>query len=358
VASKDLLDLFDAAGVRVSAGSACSAAKAAPSYVLDAMGLPLFRSGGAVRLSIGPLADDALIDAACARIRHCGEALRASPFGGGHPGVMQVSADGRHGWIVFDAGACVVIDPPREQAGRIAALVRDAGLAVLAVAGGGTDPDGAAARAALRLALGDGRAEPGPPDWPTEAESVVLDDGSQASCIAIGAAVLARVPGGSGYLLGDARAGRLPRTAVRMALGALTADRLAHGGTVLCHGADVDGVACALPLPPCPGGPGQLHPDTLDVFLRRHEDALLVDVREAAEAQAGALTLHGRAAHNVPLSRLAEHLAGWLAETGRPIVFVCRSGNRSAKAALCLHRAGHAQAWTVVGGAALAMRCE
>jgi rhodanese-related sulfurtransferase len=170
------------------------------------------------------------------------------------------------------------------------------------------------------------------------------------------------VADGAGYLLGDARAGRLPRTAVRMAFGAIAGqdaiDRLAHGATVLCHGADVDGVACALPTPPCPGAPGQLHPDTLDVFLRRHEDALLVDVREAAEAQAGALILHGRAAHNVPLSRLAEHLAGWMAEARRPVVFVCRSGNRSAKAALCLHRAGHAQAWTVVGGAALAMRDE
>jgi rhodanese-related sulfurtransferase len=124
----------------------------------------------------------------------------------------------------------------------------------------------------------------------------------------------------------------------------------------LCHGTDVDGVACALPVPPSPGTPGQLHPDTLDVFLRRHDDALFVDVREAAEAHAGALTLHGRAAHHVPLSRLAEHLPGWLADARRPVVFVCRSGNRSAKAALCLHRAGHAQAWTLVGGAALAMQ--
>jgi cysteine sulfinate desulfinase/cysteine desulfurase-like protein/rhodanese-related sulfurtransferase len=353
VASRELLDLFDAAGVRVSAGSACSAARAAPSYVLDAMGLPAWRSGGAVRLSTGPLADDAFIDAACARIRRCGEALRASPLGGGQPGVLQVSGDGRHGWIVFDAGACVVIDPPREQAGRIAALVRDAGLSVLAVAGSGTDPDGAAA---LRLALGDGHAEPAPPDWPADVESVVLDDGSHASCIAIGTAVLARVADGAGFLLGDAHAGRLPRTAVRMAFGAVDIDRLAHGRTVLCHGTDVDGVACALPVPPSPGTPGQLHPDTLDVFLRRHDDALFVDVREAAEAHAGALTVHGRAAHHVPLSRLAEHLPGWLADARRPVVFVCRSGNRSAKAALCLHRAGHAQAWTLVGGAALAMQ--
>jgi rhodanese-related sulfurtransferase len=325
VSSKDLLDLFDAAGVRVSAGSACSAAKAAPSYVLDAMGLPEWRSGGAVRLSIGPLADDAFIDAACARIRRCGEALRTSPLSGGHPGVMQVSGDGRHGWIVFDAGTCVAIDPPPGQLDRIAALARDAGLRMEAF--------DAADRA-----------------------TVALDDGSHAPCIPIGGAVLARLP--DGWLLGEAQGGRLPRTAVRQVFGAVDAARLAqvaHDMAVICHGTDVDGLACAtLGAVRDAGAPGQLHPDTLDVFLRRHADALLVDVREAGEAAAGAMTLHGRAAHHVPLSRLAEHLPAWLADPARPIVFVCRSGNRSAKAALCLRRGGHAQAWTLVGGLALA----
>lgn len=76
LASKDLLGLFDAAGMRLSSGSACSAAKAAPSYVLEAMGLPEWRSGASVRLSFGPLASEAMIDAACARIAHCGAVLR------------------------------------------------------------------------------------------------------------------------------------------------------------------------------------------------------------------------------------------------------------------------------------------
>jgi cysteine desulfurase len=327
VSGKDLLDLFDAAGVRVSAGSACSAAKAAPSYVLDAMGLPSSRSGGAVRLSIGPLADAAFIDAACARIRRCGEALRTSPLGGGNPGVMQVSGEGRHGWVVFDAATCVVIDPPRGQRERIAALARDAGLRV-------QDFDAA------------------------DCATVALDDGSHVPCIAIGGAVLARLP--DGYLLGVADAGRLPRTAVRQVFGAVGAARLAriaHDGAVQCHGADVDGLACTPLAAACEreaGTAGQLDPDTLDGFLRRHEDALLVDVREPFEAAAGPMVLHGRAAHNMPLSRLAEHLAEWLSEPARPVVFVCRSGNRSAKAAQCLRRAGHAQAWTVVGGLALA----
>ncbi|WP_371765315.1 aminotransferase class V-fold PLP-dependent enzyme [Massilia sp.] len=325
VSSKDLLDLFDAAGVRVSAGSACSAAKAAPSYVLDAMGLPLWRSGGAVRLSIGPLADDAFVDAACARIRRCGEALLTSPLSGGHPGVMQVSGDGRHGWIVFDGETCVALDPPPGQVERIAALARDAGLRL-------ADVDAA------------------------ERATVALDDGSHAPCMPIGGAVLVRLP--DGWLLGEAQDGRLPRTAVRQVFGAIDAARLAqvaHEGAVICHGADVDGLACAtVNALRDAGAPGQLHPDSLDVFLRRHADALLVDVRETGEAAAGAITLHGRAAHHVPLSRLAEHLPAWLSDPARPIVFVCRSGNRSAKAALCLRRAGHVQAWTLVGGLALA----
>jgi rhodanese-related sulfurtransferase len=56
----------------------------------------------------------------------------------------------------------------------------------------------------------------------------------------------------------------------------------------------------------------------------------------------------------VPLSRLAGHLAAWMTAPARPLVFVCRSGNRSAKAALCLRRMGHEQAWTLAGGLALA----
>ncbi|UUZ56655.1 hypothetical protein LP419_17120 [Massilia sp. H-1] len=62
--------------MRVSAGSACSSAKAAPSYVLVAMQLPHWRCAAAVRMSFGPMADEAFIAAACERIAHCGEALR------------------------------------------------------------------------------------------------------------------------------------------------------------------------------------------------------------------------------------------------------------------------------------------
>ncbi|MFC7206329.1 aminotransferase class V-fold PLP-dependent enzyme [Comamonas endophytica] len=81
VGSKLLLDLFDAAGLRVSAGSACSAAKAEPSYVLQAMGLEKWRTEAAVRLSFGALDSAEFIAAACARLRRCGEVLRARGLG-------------------------------------------------------------------------------------------------------------------------------------------------------------------------------------------------------------------------------------------------------------------------------------
>ena len=79
VPSGVVVDLLDAAGVRVSAGSACSAQSVAPSYVLQAMGLPDWQAASAVRLSFGAMADAAFIDAACARIERCGQAWHAAP---------------------------------------------------------------------------------------------------------------------------------------------------------------------------------------------------------------------------------------------------------------------------------------
>jgi rhodanese-related sulfurtransferase len=92
----------------------------------------------------------------------------------------------------------------------------------------------------------------------------------------------------------------------------------------------------------------------LAAFLDQHPDALLVDVRETFEHAAGAKSLHGHAFHNVPLSRLAGQLTHWLQGEPRALVFCCRSGNRSAKAARFLRRLGYARAWHLAGGLALA----
>jgi cysteine sulfinate desulfinase/cysteine desulfurase-like protein/rhodanese-related sulfurtransferase len=395
MASKELLDLFDAAGVRVSAGSACSAAKAAPSYVLEAMGLPAWRTSGAVRLSFGPLASEEFIDEACARIRRCGQAARRpalapSAFDGGRRGLLQLSGDGRHGWLLFDLeqGVCVAIDPPAGMAARLAAQVKDSGLRMLAVLGTGFEAIAGDARAVLRASLGLDAGEPGALGWPgadagadadaDAATMVTLADGSIAPALAFGDEVLARLAPGDGrgaaYLLGRAHAGRLEAAAVRLAfigdIAMSDADpetaakglaRLTGSETVLCHGADLDGAPCTTAQ--VLRGPAlqhqqaqpvrQLRPERLDEFLHTHQDALLVDVREAGELAVGGMHLHGRAARAVPLSRLVEHLGHLLAAPGRPLVFVCRSGNRSAKAALCLQRLGHPQVWSLAGGLAL-----
>jgi rhodanese-related sulfurtransferase len=76
-------------------------------------------------------------------------------------------------------------------------------------------------------------------------------------------------------------------------------------------------------------------------------------VREAAEHAAGPIALHGHQAQSVPLSRLAEHAARLLQGERRPLVFICRSGNRSARAAQQLQRIGYTQAWHAAGGVAL-----
>ena len=75
LSSKQVLDVFDAAGLRVSAGSACSAGKAQPSHVLVAMGLPAWRCESAVRMSISLLSTEALVAAACKAIARCGQAM-------------------------------------------------------------------------------------------------------------------------------------------------------------------------------------------------------------------------------------------------------------------------------------------
>lgn len=116
VASATLLDLFDAAGMRVSAGSACSAGKAGSSYVLDAMGVPAWRSAAAVRLSFGALLDDASLDLACERIARCGAALATPmPVAGVEPAIdgaidsaMLVPADTARDWLAAHPDAIVI----------------------------------------------------------------------------------------------------------------------------------------------------------------------------------------------------------------------------------------------------------
>ncbi|QBE63463.1 aminotransferase class V-fold PLP-dependent enzyme [Pseudoduganella lutea] len=330
LSSKELLDLFDAAAVRVSAGSACSAAKAQPSYVLDAMGLPEWRSSSAVRLSFGPLMDAATVAEACARIARCGEALRRSGLLGdttaARPdGLLQWTAGGHHTWLVLDAasGTCAAIDPHPALDERIDTLLR-----------------------AHRYRLVARLFTQGDATWPAPED-----------CLAIGRWRLRRAATGKGracYLLGPQ--GESPRHAFigsaepSSLAGVLPADLL------LCPATEAQSALCTtLRAGPGKTSPAAMHLDaaTLETLLREHPAALLVDVREPYE-HAAAEPCIGPQAVSIPLSRLAGALPAWLAQAPRlPLVFFCQSGNRSARAAGCLRSLGYAEAFHLQGGVAL-----
>lgn len=244
VSSRALMDVFDAAGVRVSSGSACSAKAAAPSYVLVAMGVPDWRASGAIRMSFGPLTDAATIAAACDRIARCGAALRSS-------GLLPV--DG------MPAAHAAREDQPCATAPAAATAAATA----------------TATATALVPALVPARDVPAP--------TPALDVG---------------MPSADDSL--------------------------------------------------------RLAPSALLAFLQAHPDARLVDVREPYECAATvAPAPGGRAAISVPLGLLDGQLDQWLREAHVPLVFYCRSGNRSLKAAQRLRQHGHPQAWSLDGGLAL-----
>ncbi|MGK5024970.1 aminotransferase class V-fold PLP-dependent enzyme [Janthinobacterium sp. RB2R34] len=353
LSSKELLDLFDAAGVRVSSGSACSAAKALPSYVLAAMQVPAWRASSAIRLSFGPLTDEATILAACERIEHCGEALRGScllpsilsplsPLAALRDGVTALSVDGHTTWLLTDAASasCVVIDPLAALVPRIAAFIGCQDYTVRAIVQTETSPQADAAHQMLAAAL----------------EITQLDEFDAHGTLAFGAGLRRLACGdASMYLLGQEFAfiGTLaPQAAIAALAEALRLD------TVLCASRD-DGSVCntvrAAQQQAAASAAPQLDAAGLEAFLRAQPDAIVVDVREAYEHAACATRVFdGCTVHSVPLSRLAGEVAGWLREPQRPLVFVCRSGNRSARAAACLHRLGHKAAWQLNGGLAMA----
>ena len=370
--SKELLDLFDAAGVRVSAGSACSSAKSAPSYVLEAMQLPAWRSAAAVRMSFGPMVDEAFIAAACERIAHCGEALRASgliasamPLGR-HDGIVQLGADGECTWLVLDAQShsCVVIDALAPLAGRIAEFIDCQQYMVRAVIDTGLREARESGRNALLSTLKtsvEGAASVSGLGWPALTDGISLADGTAVKAIVLGGRVLASLPHQDGmresaaYLLGSIDGGILAARDVAFAFtGAalpLAAKNVIGPQTILCSGSDADGVPCTTLSAREPGKVSRkIDAHALEAFLLAHPGALLVDVREAYEHMAArAGSWHGHAAQSVPLSRLADRLPAWLGGDQAPLVFFCRSGGRSARAGECLQRLGYGNAWHVSG---------
>lgn len=426
VSAKLLLDLFDAAELRVSGGSACSAAKAQPSYVLEAMGLPAWQTAAAVRLSFGPLVGEAFIDEACARIRVCGESLRDSCLRPGAvgqalpaDGLTRFVSEGACCYLLADAASrrAVVIDPLPELTGRLAQWLACQRYDLAAVLDTHSHGDHTSAAAALWAASEQVCGSVDGLGWPAGAEAVELgalrltreplpghtqdstayllhdaaglrltfvgdtvmpgalgrSDFPQSAPLLYAASLrqLERVVGPQGLLLpGHDYDDRFATTlavecAAQPLLGKLFAGLLDDAGfarakaglehdlaltayqTVAC-GARVD-AGCAQAF-------SELAPGALRHLLHGPAGLVLVDVRESYEQRLGQAPVPGPRAtlEAVPLSGLPDALARWLAlPAGTPVVFFCRSGNRSAQAAQALRRLGRAQAWSLAGGLAL-----
>jgi len=77
------------------------------------------------------------------------------------------------------------------------------------------------------------------------------------------------------------------------------------------------------------------HKDTTDFARLKREGAVIIDVRSTGEYLSG----HIQGSRNIPLDTLAAKLND-LKRLHKPIVTVCRSGNRSASAKAMLTQAG------------------
>jgi len=82
------------------------------------------------------------------------------------------------------------------------------------------------------------------------------------------------------------------------------------------------------------------------VLLMNHEDALVVDTREDAEARQGKI----RGAKHLPMSVFKQRVGELDPYRGRPVIVVCRSGARSVEACEILYRRGFEKVYNLAGG--------
>ncbi len=82
------------------------------------------------------------------------------------------------------------------------------------------------------------------------------------------------------------------------------------------------------------------------VMLFNHEDALVLDVREQSEWVDG----HISKAKHIPLGQIKNRLNELEKYKVKPIVAVCRSGNRSGTACGQLKKAGFENVYNLAGG--------
>lgn len=135
IASLELTGLFDAAGIRVSAGSACSSGSVKTSHVLNAMGIEEWRSGSAVRLSFGMHTALEEIKTGCELIEKCSEVFYKNLSSEFNDGVVQLRSGASNSWIITDkkSHSCIIIDPCEPVLSRIENYVKRHELTVVGI---------------------------------------------------------------------------------------------------------------------------------------------------------------------------------------------------------------------------------
>ena len=210
--SKEIMDLFDAANVRVSSGSACSS-KVTRSFVLDAMGLPAWQSESAIRMSFGPAMTDVEVDTACERIISAAQALEQScltldknqrhgqdlNYNKELDGLMQFKVGGSCSWLYVDqqSQSAIFIDPLPEVTERLKTLLTCQGLKLVSVIDthGHADHESCRAVIAQQCITDHSIALQATDDlgWPTDTQTTTIND-KQYSFVTIGDKWLIKVP--------------------------------------------------------------------------------------------------------------------------------------------------------------------
>ncbi|MGS0683381.1 aminotransferase class V-fold PLP-dependent enzyme [Shewanella sp. 125m-7] len=201
--SKEIMDLFDAANIRVSSGSACSS-KVTRSFVLDAMGLPAWQSESAIRMSFGPAMTQAEVNMACERIQTASQALTKSCLildqnqqvtdKAELDGLLQLRSGASCTWVYVDSASkqALIIDPLPELQQRLDTLLQCQQLTPVAI----IDTHGHADHVSGREVLANRYLAEQDSDilgWPYQSQTLEYLD-AQYEAITIGALQLVKVP--------------------------------------------------------------------------------------------------------------------------------------------------------------------
>jgi cysteine desulfurase len=227
LSSKEVMDLFDAAHIRVSSGSACSS-KTTRSFVLDAMAKPTWQSDSAIRMSFGPATTQQEIDQACTAIKRAVKALQHSCLilsdtqdnsDNVVDGLQQWVYDQQSTWCYIDktAGQCIAINMQAELVSKFETLVSCQNFQVNAVLESREHDDLGLSSEMVRKLISK-QMQPGIYDsfgWNQQYHWLSLDDQQKVQAISVGSKVLANFDiaglkqNTRVYLLGTANEGKL-----------------------------------------------------------------------------------------------------------------------------------------------------